>query len=73
MSVKDTSGRFEVQNKKIKMMDTSLLVLTMAAWCKETKAGLQALSLCLSVVVVVQFFCFPGKQHGQILQSQGGE
>jgi len=26
-----------VQNKKIKMMDTSLLVLTMAAWCKETK------------------------------------
>jgi len=55
------------------MMDTSLLVLTMAAWCKETKAGLQTLSLCLSVVVVVQFFCFPGKQHGQILQSQGGE
>lgn len=26
-----------VQKKKIKMMDTSLLVLTMAAWCKETK------------------------------------
>jgi hypothetical protein len=30
----------QVQKKKIKMMDTSLLVLTMAAWCKETKAGL---------------------------------
>ena len=49
---------FEVQNKKIKMMETSLLVLTMAAWCKETKVGLERTqnSDRVLLVVVVHFW-----------------